>query len=59
VITASKHLDRRRRRRACHRVVKRARHDSYRVKRRGDHGARHPDPATISLVNLRQLAFTV
>jgi len=32
-------------------VVKRARHNSYRVKRPGDHGTRHPGPATISLVN--------
>ncbi|HUZ51654.1 MAG TPA: site-specific integrase [Streptosporangiaceae bacterium] len=30
-----------------------ARHNSYRVKRPGDHGTRHPGPATISLVNLR------
>ena len=37
------------------RVVKRARHNSYRVKRPADHGTRHPGPATISLVNHRQL----
>ncbi len=39
------------------RVVKRARHNSYRVKRPGDHGTRHPGPATIKLVNLRQLTL--
>jgi len=36
-------------------VVKRARHNSYRVKRSGDHGTRHDGPATIRLVNLRSL----
>jgi hypothetical protein len=34
----------------------RARHNSYRVKRPGDHGTRHLRTATISLVNLRQVA---
>jgi hypothetical protein len=34
------------------RVIKRARHNSYRVKRPGDHGTRHSGPATIRLVNL-------
>ena len=33
-------------------VIKRARHNSYRVKRPGDHGTRHSGPATIKLVNL-------
>jgi hypothetical protein len=33
------------------------RHNSYRVKLPGDHGIRHPGPATISLVNLRQLTL--
>jgi hypothetical protein len=41
----------RRRHRTYPRAVKRARHNSYRVKRPGDHGTRHPGPATISLVN--------
>lgn len=50
-ITRSKHLNPRRRHRTYPRVVKRARHNSYRVKRPGDHGTRHPGPATISLVN--------
>ncbi len=35
----------------------RARHNSYRVKRPGDHGTRHPGPATISLVNHRNLTL--
>jgi quercetin dioxygenase-like cupin family protein len=38
-------------------VVKRGRRNSYRVKRPGDHGTRHPGPATISLVNLRQVTL--
>lgn len=54
-ITRNKHLNPRRRHRTYPRVVKRARHNSYRVKRPGDHGPRHPGPATISLVNHRQL----
>jgi hypothetical protein len=54
-ITRKKHLNPRRRNRTYPRVVKRARHNSYRVKRPDDHGTRHPGPATISLVNLRQL----
>jgi hypothetical protein len=36
---------------ARHRVVKRARHNSYRVKRPGDHSTRRSGPVTISLVN--------
>ena len=39
------------------RVVKRARHNSYRVKRPGDHGTRHDGPAAIKLVNLRPLSL--
>jgi len=54
-ITRKKHLNPRRRDRTYPRVVKRARHNSYRVKRPGDHGTRHPSPAAFSLVNLRQL----
>ena len=45
----------RRRNRTYPRVIKRARHNSYRVKRPGDHGTCHPGPATISLVNRPQL----
>ena len=54
-ITRKKHLNPGRRHRTYPRVVKRARHNSYRVKRPGDHGTRHSGPATISLVNHRQL----
>jgi hypothetical protein len=50
-ITRMKHLNPRRRHRTCPRVIKRARHNSYRVKRPGDHGTRHSGPATIKLVN--------
>ena len=39
------------------RVIKRARHNSYRVKRPGDHGTRHNGPATIKLVNLPSLSL--
>jgi hypothetical protein len=51
-ITRTKHLNPQRRHRPYPRVIKRARHNSYRVKRPGDHGTRHSGPATIKLVNL-------
>jgi hypothetical protein len=54
-ITRKKHLNPRRRNRTYPRVIKRARHNSYRVKRPGDHGTRHNGPATIKLVNLHLL----
>jgi hypothetical protein len=54
-ITRARHLNPGRRHRTYPRVVKRARHNSYRVKRPGDRGTRHTGPATISLVNLRQV----
>jgi hypothetical protein len=41
-ITKKKNLNPKRRDRVYPRVVKRARHNSYRVKRPGDHGTRHP-----------------
>jgi hypothetical protein len=56
-ITRKKHLNPRRRNRTYPRVIKRARHNSYRVKRPGDHGTRHDGPATISLVNHRNLTL--
>ena len=34
------------------RVVKRGSHNTYRVKKPGDHGTRHKAPPTITLVNL-------
>jgi hypothetical protein len=49
-ITSPQHLNKRRER-SYPRVVKRARHNSYRVKKPGQHGARHDAPATIKLVN--------
>ena len=50
-ITRRKNLNRRHR--SYPRVVKRARHNSYRVKRPGDTGTWDDGPATIKLVNLR------
>jgi hypothetical protein len=46
------HLVPRRRHRSYPRVVKRARHNSYRIKRPTDTGTRHDGPATI---NIRKL----
>ena len=54
-ITRQKNLDPPRRDRTYPRVVKRARHNSYRVKRSGDHVTRHDGSATIRLVDLRSL----
>ncbi len=50
-ITRKKNLNPRRRHRTYPRVVKRARHNSYRVKKPGDTGTRHHGPATIRLAN--------
>jgi hypothetical protein len=49
-ITGPKHLNKRRDR-TYPRVVKRVRHNSYRVKKPGRHGTRHDAPATIKLLN--------
>lgn len=51
-ITSRRKLNPARRPRSYPRVVKRARHNSYRVKRSGDAGGRHHGPAVIDLVNL-------
>ncbi len=51
-ITRTKHLNPEPRHRTYPRVINRARHNSYRVKRPGDHGTRRSGPATIKLVNL-------
>jgi hypothetical protein len=51
-ITRKRQLNPKRRNRTYPRVIKRARHNSYRVKRPGDHGTRHTGPATITLANL-------
>ena len=55
-ITASRNLSPRRRHRAYPRVIKRARHNSYRVKRPSDNGTRYHGPPTIVLVNLSTAA---
>jgi hypothetical protein len=56
-ITRKKNLNPKRRDRSYPRVVKRARHNSYRVKKPGDVGVRHDRPAAISLANLPELAL--
>jgi hypothetical protein len=50
-ITTTKNLNSRRRHRTYPRVVKRGRHNSYRVKKPGDHGTSHDGPPTIRLAN--------
>lgn len=52
-ITAARNLNPLRRQRSWPRAVKRARHNSYRVKRPDDVGVRHDGPPTITLVNLK------
>jgi hypothetical protein len=52
-ITRPGNLNPRRRHRTYPRVIKRGRHNSYRVKKPGDTGTRHDDPATIKLANRR------
>jgi hypothetical protein len=49
-ITSPRHLNKRRER-TYPRVVKRGRHNAYRVKKPGDHGTRHHAPPTITLAN--------
>jgi hypothetical protein len=51
-ITRKQNLNPARRHRTYPRVVKRARHNSYRVKRAEDQGTRHSQPPTIKLANL-------
>jgi len=50
-ITRTKNLNPRRRHRSYPRVVKRGRHNSYRIKKPTDYGTRHDGPATIRLAN--------
>jgi hypothetical protein len=54
-ITRTRNLNPERRHRTYPRVIKRARHNSYRVKRPSDTGTRHSGPATIQLVNAQPL----
>jgi hypothetical protein len=51
-ITSPRNLNPARRHRSYPRVIRRARHNSYRVKRPGDTGIRYHGPPTIRLVNL-------
>jgi hypothetical protein len=51
-ISARRHLNPPRRHRTYPRVIKRARHNSYRVKRASDQGIRHAGPPVIKLANL-------
>ena len=48
-ITRTRHLNPPRRHRSYPRVVKRARHNPYRIKKPGDHGTRHHGPPAIRL----------
>ena len=50
-ITSPRNLSHRRDR-TYPRVIKRGRHNTYRIKKPGDHGTRHHSPPTITLVNL-------
>ena len=52
-ITSPRNLNPARRHRSYPRVVRRARHNSYLVKRPGHTGTRYHGPPTIRLVNLR------
>ena len=56
-ITARRYLNPPRRHRTYPRVVKRARHNSYRVKRVSDQGIRHASPPAIKLANLVRLSL--
>lgn len=49
-ITSPRNLTQRRER-TYPRVIKRSRHNAYRVKKPGDHGTRHHAPPTIKLAN--------
>jgi hypothetical protein len=56
-ITARRNLNPPRRHRTCPRAVKRARHNSYRVKKPADTASiRHDGPPAITLVNLPSAA---
>jgi hypothetical protein len=52
-ITRARSLNPYRRHRSYPRVVRRARHNSYRVKRPGDTGTRYHGPPAIRLVSLQ------
>ena len=50
-ITRTKNLNPQRRHRSYPRVIKRGRHNAYRVKKPADRGVRHDGPPTIRLAN--------
>jgi hypothetical protein len=52
-ITDPRHLNPPRRSRSYPHMVKRARHNSYRVKGPGDVGIHHAKPPTVELINLK------
>ena len=52
-------LNPQRRMRTCPRVIKRARHNAYRVKKPADHGTRHDGPPTIRLTSPVKTQLTV
>jgi hypothetical protein len=54
-ITRKRNLNPERRHRSYPRVVKRGRHNSYRVKRSTDVGVRHDGPPTVELANLPRM----
>lgn len=55
-ITEPRNLSQRRER-SYPRVVKRMRHNSYRVKKAGDHGTRHDSPPTAPTASLALTAY--
>ena len=57
-ITRTPALNPQRRHRGYPRVIKRARHNSYRVKRASDQQIRYTGPPTITLANLSTLSLT-
>ncbi|MGH2374627.1 MAG: hypothetical protein ACRDUV_20685 [Pseudonocardiaceae bacterium] len=59
ILARKRNLNPKRRHRTYPRVVKRARHNSYRVKTAADLGVRHNGPATIKLVNLQTARLAV
>ncbi len=52
-VTRKQNLNSQRPHRTYPRAVKRARHNSYRVKRASDQGTCHTGPSAIKLINLR------
>ena len=56
-IARKQNLNPERRNRTFPRVVKRARHNSYRVKRAADQGIHHAGPPAVKLANLGRLSL--